>query len=166
MDPEDVVKVAWVVLAVVVASAEIAVPGFFLLPFGLGAGAGAVAAFAGASFPVQLLCFVLASGAFFAGLRPLARRLNRVEQPRGVGANRVLHERGLVVDGMGPDDPGLVRIDREEWRAESVDGTVIEPGTRVEVVEIRGTRVLVVPVAPDTPPGPGPATHPEEGSPA
>jgi len=58
---------------------------------------------------------------------------------------------GIVVDGIGPNDPGLVRLDREEWRADSADGSVIEPGARVRVVEVRGTRVLVVPQENTTP---------------
>jgi membrane protein implicated in regulation of membrane protease activity len=151
MDPEDIVKIGWVVLAVVLASAEIVVSGFFLLPFGLGAAVGAIAAFAGATFPVQLLCFVVSSAIFFAAMRPLAARLNRGGQPQGVGANRVVHEVGVVVDSIGPGDTGLVRIDREEWRAESADGSAFDIGARVRVVEVRGTRVLVVPQEDPTP---------------
>lgn len=144
----DALKIVWVVLAVVVAAAEIFVPGFFLLPFGLGAGAAAVAAFAGGSFTVQLAVFVVASGIFFALLRPLARRMNRADDPTGVGANRLLHQTGTVLDPLGPDDPGLVRIDREDWRAEPLDDAAIPTGTRVRVVEVRGTRVIVTPTEP------------------
>jgi inner membrane protein len=38
---------------------------------------------------------------------------------------------------------GLVRIEREEWRAESIDHTKIAQDTLVEVVSVSGTRVLV-----------------------
>jgi membrane protein implicated in regulation of membrane protease activity len=144
MDNDDVLKIVWVVVAVLVSASEIFVPGFFLLPFGLGAGAAAVAAFAGASFTVQLVVFVVASAAFFAGLRPLARRLNRLDEPEGVGANRLVNQRGVVTDSIGPNDPGLVRLDREDWRADSLEGSTLAVGTPVRVVEVRGTRVMVV----------------------
>lgn len=59
----------------------------FLLPFfGLGAGAAAVAGFAGAEFEIQLLVFVVASVAFFADPRALAKRLNRLSEPEGAGS--------------------------------------------------------------------------------
>lgn len=145
MDSEDVIKVAWFVLAVVLASAEIVVPGFFLLPFGIGALAGAIAALAGAPFLVQLVVFLVVSVATFAAFRPIAARLNRAAQPPGVGSTRLVDLQGVVIEALGPDDPGMVRIDREVWRAESADGSVMETGTPVRVVEVRGTRVLVVP---------------------
>lgn len=145
MDSNDAVHIAWVVLAVALAVSEIFVPGFVLLPFALGAAVAAIVGFAGAEFAWQLASFIVASAVFFAALRPLAHRLNRVADPQGVGANRLLGERGIVLDRLGPDQPGLVRIDREEWRAETVGGAVLEAGAHVEVVEIRGTRVVVRP---------------------
>ena len=113
----------------------------------LGAAVAAIVGFAGAEFAWQLASFIVASAVFFAALRPLAHRLNRVADPQGVGANRLLGEAGIVLDRLGPDQPGLVRIDREEWRAEAVGGAVLEAGAHVEVVEIRGTRVVVRPRA-------------------
>jgi membrane protein implicated in regulation of membrane protease activity len=40
---------------------------------------------------------------------------------------------------------GLVRVEREEWRAESVDGSAIPAGTAVEVLRVDGTRLIVGP---------------------
>lgn len=149
MESEDVMKVAWFVLAAVLAAAEIAIPGFFLLPFGIGAVGAAVAALAGADLLIQLVVFLLVSIVAFAALRPVAARLNRGSQPAGVGANRLIDQQGSVLEQLGPDDPGLVRIDRETWRAESADGSTMTPGTSVRVVEVRGTRVFVIPQSPE-----------------
>ena len=38
---------------------------------------------------------------------------------------------------------GKVRIDKEEWRAESDDESVIEAGTRIEVMRLDGTHAVV-----------------------
>jgi membrane protein implicated in regulation of membrane protease activity len=38
---------------------------------------------------------------------------------------------------------GKVRIDKEEWRAESEDESVIESGTRIEVIRLDGTHAVV-----------------------
>jgi len=40
-------------------------------------------------------------------------------------------------------------IGREDWRAESSDRSAIGEGTAVRVVDLRGTSVVVVPLAPN-----------------
>ncbi len=46
----------------------------------------------------------------------------------------------------GPAELGLVRVGREEWRAESRDGRPLPAGTNVRVIDVQGTRVIVWPV--------------------
>ena len=41
---------------------------------------------------------------------------------------------------------GRVRLEKEEWRAESDTDEVIPEGTRVEVVRLEGTHLIVVPL--------------------
>jgi membrane protein implicated in regulation of membrane protease activity len=43
---------------------------------------------------------------------------------------------------------GVIRLEREQWRAESADGKPIEAGTVVQVLRIDGTRAVVERVAP------------------
>ena len=92
--------------------------------------------------------FVALSTVTFAALRPVARRLDATTRnPLGVGATRLVGEQGIVLSPVpaGPDEVGLVRIGREEWRAQSLDGSSIASGTPVTVLEVRGTRVIVSP---------------------
>jgi membrane protein implicated in regulation of membrane protease activity len=139
--------VAFVVLAVALSALEIVAPGLVLLPFGLGAGVAAVAGFLGAPVPVQLLVFLVASFAFYLGLRPLARRLDADSPTDGIGANRLIGITGVVLEPIAAGETGLVRVDREEWRAESGVGAELPAGTSIRVTEVRGTRVVVVPEA-------------------
>jgi membrane protein implicated in regulation of membrane protease activity len=137
--------VAFVVLAVALSALEIVAPGLVLLPFGLGAGVAAIAGFLGAPVPVQLLVFLVASFAFYLGLRPLARRLGADAPSDGIGANRLIGITGVVLEPIAAGETGLVRVDREEWRAESGIGQELAAGTSIRVTEVRGTRVVVVP---------------------
>jgi membrane protein implicated in regulation of membrane protease activity len=137
--------VVFVVLAVALSALEIVAPGLVLLPFGLGAAVAAVAGFLGAPVPIQLLVFLVSSFAFYLGLRPLARRLSAGSPSDGIGANRLIGISGVVLEPIPAGETGLVRVDREEWRAESGVGQVLEPGTSIRVTEVRGTRVVVVP---------------------
>ncbi|HSL58835.1 MAG TPA: NfeD family protein [Acidimicrobiales bacterium] len=145
----------WLGAAVLFGLGEMASAGtFFLLPFAGGAvGATLLAAF-GAPLLLQWVAFVVLSGAAFAALRPLAARLDRDEPSDGVGARRLIGERATVLQEIPADnsDLGLVRVHREEWRAESLDGSPIPVGALVRIVEMRGTRVVVFPTelpAPD-----------------
>ncbi len=134
----------FVVLAVALSGLEIVAPGLVLLPFGLGAGVAALAGFLGAPPLLQLALFALASLGFYLGLRPLAHRLNADAPSEGIGAQRLIGATGVVLEHIAAGDTGLVRIDREEWRAEAASGQVLVPGMAVRVIEMRGTRVVVI----------------------
>jgi membrane protein implicated in regulation of membrane protease activity len=134
------------ITAVVFAVGEMATPGsFFLLPFAVGAAAAAVLAFAGVELGAEWLAFLVVSIGCLLALRPLARRLDASSPAQaGVGASRLIGEVALVLEDIpAGNDVGLVRIHREEWRAQSEDHTPIAAGERARVVEVRGTQVIV-----------------------
>jgi|TARA_B100001079_G_scaffold259202_2_gene258133 membrane protein implicated in regulation of membrane protease activity len=136
----------WLVASATFVVGEIAMAGtFFLLPFGVGAAIATVVAFAGATASWQWLTFVIVSAAAFAAVRPLARRLDRGGNPIGVGSSRLIGETGVVIADLSPDPEqmGIVRIGREEWHAETADDGHLPSGTRIEVVQIEGTRAVV-----------------------
>src|SRR5688500_4245592 len=68
----------WVVMAVLLAIAEIFTAGFFLIGFAIGAAAAAVAAFMGFAPLAQFAVFVVASALSLLLARPL---VNRVSDP-------------------------------------------------------------------------------------
>ena len=139
----------WLIATAFFVIGEIATPGsFFLLPFGAGSALATILAFTGAGEGWQWAAFLIASLAALAGLRPLARRLNAADQPARVGATRLIGAVGVVVEDLGGDPSrlGSVRIGREDWHAETPDGTHVAAGTQVEVIEIEGTRAVVRPV--------------------
>jgi membrane protein implicated in regulation of membrane protease activity len=96
-------------------------------------------------------------GSFFLLFFALGALVAAVGEDRGVGAQRLVGQTGTVLREIpGAGELGLVRVDREEWRAESLDGSPIPPGAAVKVADIQGTRVLVSPV--------GQITSPSEGA--
>ncbi len=139
----------WLVAAVAFAVGEIAVAGtFFLLPFAAGALAAAILALAGVSVGLEWLAFVGVAAAASAVLWPLGRRLDRRHPMHAVGANRWVGRQAYVLRDI-PGDPGgtgLIRLDREEWRAESLMGMPIRAGSTVLVSRVDGTRLVVVPL--------------------
>ena len=137
----------WLAMAIIFMIAELFTTGFFLLAFGIGAGAAAIAAYLGADPFLQILIFILVSGAAVLMIRPLSRQLNE-RQRNFVGSDRVLDKRALVLTEINPAlGSGMVRVDAEEWRAVSEDGSVIAKDAIVEVQRIDGTRLVVRPSA-------------------
>lgn len=121
---------------------------FFLLPFAIGALVAAILAFLGVGVGWEWLAFVVVSGASLACLYPLRHRLDRSRPAEGIGSRRLIGQPALVLQDIpgGPAELGLVRVGREEWRAESRDGRSLPAGTNVRVVDVQGTRVIVWPV--------------------
>jgi len=132
----------WTVLAVALVVGEVATAGFFMLPFAIGAGVAAVLAWIGLGVAVQWAAFVATGTIAFMWLR----RYAQTDDVHPTGANRfdgatavVIHEINRVTG------TGSVRMAAEEWRAVSDTGDIPE-GTVVDIVEVRGTRLVVTPV--------------------
>lgn len=139
---------AWVVLALLFATAEIFTAGFFLICFGVGAAGAGLAAFLGAGVEWQFAIFVLLSSLAVVFVRPLA---NRVSNPNThlVGIDRVLGKEGIVLETIDPiSGRGVVRINSEQWSAESTEGRPIVAGSQVLVVAVQGTHLKVQPIVP------------------
>jgi membrane protein implicated in regulation of membrane protease activity len=135
---------AWVIAAVLLAVGEIFTPGlFFLGPVALAAVAAALAAVAGADTAVQVIVFAGASAASLAVLRPLARAHLRMPPALRTGTAALQGAPAVVLQRVD-EHGGRVRIGGEEWSARAyMPDQVFEPGTNVEVAEIRGATALV-----------------------
>jgi membrane protein implicated in regulation of membrane protease activity len=136
----------WAALAIVFFVAEVFTMGFFLVCFGIGAVAAALLAVLGVGVIWQLVVFIGVSLVALAFLRPLAVRMTtHVANPGGV--DRVIGKQAVVLEEIDPHAAtGRVRIEREEWRADTY-GPAIPKGALVVVIEVTGTRVIVVPVS-------------------
>lgn len=148
LDSPDGWRWIWTLTAAAFFVGEMATAGsFFALPFALGASVAAVLSFLGVSVTWEWVAFVVSSAVASAVLWPLGRRLDRRGAPiEGTpGARRWIGQRAEVLQGIpgGVAGTGLIRLEREEWRAESMDGSPIEAGAVVQVVRIDGTRAVV-----------------------
>jgi membrane protein implicated in regulation of membrane protease activity len=137
--------IVWLIVAAVLGVAELLTFTFALGLIAVGACVAAAVAVFGVGLPLQLLAFILASGAGLGLVLPIARR--HVKQPpllrTGPAAlvgrpAQVLEE----VNGYG----GRVRIGGEVWSARAYDETLVIPvGHTVDVMQIEGATALVYP---------------------
>ena len=158
----------WLVAVVVFAVGETVTPAaFFFLPFAVGALVASLLAFAGVGVAWEWLAFVGVAGSSFAVLWPIGRRMERRSSTTGIGANRWVGRQGVVLSDIPGEvgGTGLIRLEREQWRAESGLGLPIPQGTTVLVSRVHGTRLVVYPLD-DGPPSlvEPPRTGSEEGA--
>jgi membrane protein implicated in regulation of membrane protease activity len=163
----DVWPWIWLVMAVAFALVELTFLGgsFVLLPFAASAFVASLLAFYDASVEVQWAVFVFGGGLAFVAMYRWARHNLLDELPRGVGADRLVGIIGTVTAEISPHDTdrhGRVAVDGEVWGALSDTATTLEVGARVRVVSMRGTRVVVEPVAQPPPQQGGPWGDPSQ----
>ena len=135
--------VLWVIAAGVLAVGEIFTLSFFLGPIAVAAALAGVAAAIGAAPAVQIVIFTLASAASLLVLRPVAKRHLRTPARLRTGTAALVGERALVLERVDRDG-GQVKLAGESWSARAFDeDEVIEPGERVQVMQIEGATALV-----------------------
>ena len=135
--------VIWLVAAAALAAGEVFTLGFFLGPLALAAGLAAIPAALGAGPLVQFAVFIIASIASLAVFRPIARRHMRTPAQLRTGTAALIGERAQVIERVDAGG-GSVRLRGEVWSARAFDeDQVLEPGQRVEVMQIDGATALV-----------------------
>jgi membrane protein implicated in regulation of membrane protease activity len=137
--------VLWLIAAVVFAVAEVANLSFFLFPFAIGAAGAALVSLAGGGTPIAVIVFAVLAAVSFGIVRPIARRHLQTPPQIRTGTAALVGSTAIVVERIANDEGvGCVRLNGEVWTARSYDeDRIIEPGTRVHVMEIRGATALV-----------------------
>src|ERR671922_202389 len=121
----------WFLGAIALIVAEMFTPGFWLFCLGVGAAAAGVAALVPGLGPaIQGITFAAASLLSMVGLRP--RLLHYFQLGPGselrTGVDALLGKTGIVTERIGPGGTGRVKVNGEDWRGQSSDASVIEPG--------------------------------------
>ena len=89
------------------------------------------------------MIFTLASAASLLVLRPVAQRHLRTPARLRTGTAALVGERAVVLERVDRDG-GQVKLAGEAWSARAFDeDEVIEPGERVQVMQIEGATALV-----------------------
>jgi membrane protein implicated in regulation of membrane protease activity len=147
----------WLGVAVVFAFLELITPFlFFMISFAAGAALAALGALLDVGVGLQWGLFLGGSVVALAILVPVGRRIAHAE-PEGdeipEGSARWVGRTAVVLEAIpaGPHATGLVRLERGKWRAETDSDAGIPVNTEVEVLAVRGTRLVVAPPDPRQP---------------
>jgi membrane protein implicated in regulation of membrane protease activity len=136
--------VIWLIVSVGLMLAEIFSLDLVLIMFAAGALAASGAAAFGLPVLAQAVLFALVSVLALVVARPFAqRRLHVSGDTASTGIDAIRGSTGLVLQRVD-EHSGLVKIGGEEWTARAYDATqVLEPGQKVQVIDIKGATALV-----------------------
>jgi membrane protein implicated in regulation of membrane protease activity len=137
--------VLWLIASGAFGVGEMLTGGFFLAPFSVAAALAAVVAVAGAPELAAWIVFVAAAVLSLGVLRPIALSHMKVPPQIRTGTAALVGKQAVVLERIANGEGvGCVRIDGEIWTARALDDDqVIEAGTRVDVVQIKGATALV-----------------------
>ena len=134
----------WAGLAVAFLILEGCTVAMVSLWFAIGAAAALILSLLGAAFWIQMLAFLVVSGALLALLRPMMRKYVKVTK---TNVDSVLGMEGLVTESIdNVAYQGQVKLGAMTWTARSTSGASIRAGTRVRVDRVEGVKVFVSPV--------------------
>ncbi len=139
----------WVILALGLVVAEMFNGDFWLLCLGLGALAAAVVSLVVPGIVPGILVFSAGSLLSLLAVRPaLLRRFHTGPRLR-TNVEALLGRTGVVTEAIEPGTGrGRVLIEGEDWRGMALDERALPAGTRVSVVQVDGT-ILVVDKEPE-----------------
>lgn len=133
----------WLIVIIVMAVIEIITLGLTTIWFAGGALVAFLASLLGANLLIQTILFIVVSVILLAVTRPIAVEFFNKDRTK-TNVESLIGKTALVlqeIDNLRAR--GMVSVSGQEWSAKSVDDEVIPVETQVEIVEIRGVKLLV-----------------------
>ena len=128
----------WLIAALALIIFEIFSATFGAICFAIGAGFSALAAGLGANLTWQIVVFAVVSLLTFIFLRPfMLKILDRKSKDVKTNADALVGRKAIVSERIdAAQHTGRVAVDGDDWKAVSVDGSIIEKGDEVEIVKL------------------------------
>lgn len=139
----------WFVFGVVLTIAELFVPSFALLWFGVaGILVGMIAYFVALSFLMEVIIWLSLSVLFCIGWFKFINPKFKTQTKSGLGAGTIIGDDGMLIIPPSPNQAGVVRFSvpkagASEWACRSRDNLPLQIGERVIVLDIIGNELLI-----------------------
>ena len=140
----------WLIVAGIFFIGEIFTAGFLVFWVGLGAILAMITSFFTDSLIIQTAVFVVSSGLLLFLTRPFVNKYVAKDQDDVVtNAKSIIGRKAIVTEDIDPlKSVGLVKVGEEVWSAISDTQDLIPKGTKVEILDIDGVKVVVKPDEP------------------
>jgi membrane protein implicated in regulation of membrane protease activity len=138
--------ILWLIAAFAFGLGELLSAVFFLVPFALGAVVAAIFDGAGAGGVASLIAFIVISLAALVVIRVRVAARMQARPPMRTDGTALIGKHAIVLERIAnKEGVGCITVEGQVWTARAFDqDQVIEQGTDVEVVDVRGAAALVV----------------------
>ena len=137
----------WLIIAGVAFIAEIFTTGFLVFWFGLGALISMIISFfCPGDYILQTSVFIITSTLLIFLTKPLVNKFTKKDKNKEYSTNAysIVGKKGIVVQDINPvHGIGQIRVSNEVWSAKTLDDSIIEKGSQIEVTEIQGVKAVV-----------------------
>lgn len=126
----------WLLIAAVFVVIEIFTSGFAVACFSVGCAFGAILAACDLSLTWQVVAFAVGTFLAFVFIRPIVMKyLDKMTNDTGVKTNmdNIIGKTAVVTEKIDENGYGRVKIDGDDWKAKTNDGSEAEVGTKVEI---------------------------------
>lgn len=139
----------WLIIAGVCFIIEMMTVGFFVFWFGIGALLTMLVSFIWPeNIILQATVFVVSSTSLIFLTKPLIKKITKSDKKVKTNAYSIIDKTGLVLQDINPTHGvGQIKVSGETWSAKTSDGSTIEKGTQVKVIEIDGVKAIVEPIS-------------------
>lgn len=143
-DVPVILPLVWLILGVALVAGEVLSGDFVLLMLGIGGLFAAGSAFLGVGIGISVAVFAVVSVGLVVVARPQLKRRLYQATPTVTNVEALKGGDAVTVTDVTTHG-GRVKIGGDEWSAKAfVEGTTIEAGTSVTVVDISGATAIVV----------------------
>jgi len=138
----------WVIIAILLFIVEIFIPTFFAASLAIGSIAAAIFSFLGFGIEVQFIVFSLGTLAIFFAIRPfMLKYAHRKNGQIGTNVDALIGKTAKVTVTIdNSKNEGRVVFEGDDWRAETENSEILEPGSKVEILKVDSTVLIVKPL--------------------
>lgn len=137
----------WLIIAGICLIIEIMTVGFLIFWLSIGALFAMVVSFFTDNLVIQTAVFVISSTILIFATKPFVKKFVNKKNDVQTNASSNIGKIGIVIkDIESINSVGQIKVNGEIWSAAGIDDIDIPTGTKVEVKEIKGVKVIVSPV--------------------
>lgn len=131
----------YAIIGIVLLIMEMAVPGFVLLPIGVGFLITALIAVYVVQIEFQLIALAVLAPACFLVAKKFFKQHDRPKVPTNFEG--LIGKQGVVEDDIPAGERGYVRVYGDSWKVEGHKHETLHKGTKIIVDHVEGTKVFV-----------------------
>ena len=135
----------WIIIAIILLIIEAFTPTFLAACLAIGCITSGVFSYLDFGFKGQLLAFSIGTLTGFFGIRPFMFKYiyKNANNNTKTNVDALVGKTGKVLTTIDSNNNGRVKIEGEDWRAETDDDTIINVDEKVEVLRINSNILIV-----------------------